>query len=159
MPGLDEDLEIRIIDGIVEYIDASGRMPTHDTVRYTRPVAVFPEDCPLLCVWLLNKGTAPRTTNYYDNVISIGLSYQVEAVERAETLKENPERSIELLRVMGILQKLMRTLGKDGDLGATCPEAYELYPADVDYTPPTSLETGLVEGYAMTIRVMTQEAG
>lgn len=155
-----DDLEIRLIDTITQYLNNSGDLPQHSTVIYTRPVVVLPEDCPLMCVWLLAKEAAPRTTDEDDALISIGISWQIEAVARAETLRESPERSREALGATLTIQRLMRALFQHGwaqVASQDIPEAYDGWVANADYTPPTSLETGLVEGYALTVRVMVLE--
>jgi hypothetical protein len=121
---------------------------------------VIPDDCPLLCVWLLAKESAPYTTDNDDSKISVGVSWQVEAVDRAETLMENPARSKATLEDVNRIQAALRDIFQRGWLAATggdIPEAYDGALINVDYTPPTSLETGLVEGYALTVRVMCQE--
>jgi len=107
----------------------------------------------------MNKDSAPRTTDNDDAVISIGVSYQVEAVARATTLVDDPDKSRQLIRNCLAIQAALRDLFQRGWAAVTTdiPEAYDGFFANADYTPPTSLETGLVEGYAMTARVLVQE--
>ena len=153
-------LEIRLIDVITAHCESDASLPAHQTVKYTRPVVVLPDDCPLLCVWLVAKESAPYTTDNDDSKISIGVSWQVEAVDRAETLMEDPKRSKETISAVFRLQAALRDIFQRGWLAATgtdIPEAYDGALVNVDYTPPTSLETGLVEGYALTVRVLCQE--
>lgn len=151
-----KDLEIRIIDAITADLNNNAGLPKHQTVRYTRPVVVVPEDCPLLCVWLVGKRMTPRTTEDVDSIITIGVSWQVWVEETIATLQENPERSKDMLKVLASLQQRIRTIWREGwDI----PEAYEIWPDSVDYVPSSSLETGLVQGYAMTVRVGVQEQG
>lgn len=153
-------LEVRLIDAITQYLENSGELPKHQTVRYTRPVAVLPDDGDVLCVWLLGKESRPLTTDNDDSTISIGVSYQVPAVARAETLMVDPRRTKALLTTVHILQRRLQILFQEGWLQATgtdIPEAYDGFVANIDYTPPTRLETGLVEGYALTVRVLCQE--
>lgn len=155
-----EDLEVRIIDQLTKVVERAPSMPRHKTVKYRRPVVVLPTDCPLLCVWLLAKEAAPRTTDNDDSLISIGVSWQVEAVERAEKLVDDPKKSVELLKTVLEIQGQVRHLFQSGWAEVAeqdIPEAYDGWLAGVDYTPPTSLETGLVEGYAATVRVMALE--
>jgi hypothetical protein len=121
---------------------------------------VLPEDCPILCVWLMGKSSAPRTTDNDDSIMSIGVSWQVEAVGRAETLMEDQERSRATLGAILAIQRRIRLLFQKG-WAEVAPEnideAYDGFLAEVDYTPPSALDTGLVEGYALTVRVMCLE--
>lgn len=151
-----DDLQIRIIDAITSDLNSSAALPQHQTVKYTRPVVVIPEDCPLLCVWLVGKRMTPRTTEDFDNIITIGVSWQVWVESTISTLKEDPRRSMEMLKVMARLEQRIRTLWREG---WSIPEAYEIWPDSVDYVPSSAIETGLVQGYAMTVRVGVQEQG
>lgn len=154
---MSEDLEVRLVDALVDEIKNNAELSTPKSiVKYGRPVAVFPKDCPVLCVWLIGKAISPVTTNYVDGQISIGISWQVGAPDRVEQLKVNEERRRKTLKEMLSIQARMRWLHVHG-FGATISECYELIPLGVDYLPPTSLETGLVEGYAMTVRADVQE--
>lgn len=155
---MSEDLEVRIIDQIAADIDSNAGLPKHETVRYARPLVVLPDDCPILCVWLLQKAMAPRTTNYYDSVIAVGVSWQVWTERESQTLQEDEPRRKKMLKDMLAIQARVRYLGIHG-LSENIDEAYEFLPVGVDYTPPSSLDTGLVEGYAMTVHVNVQERG
>ena len=157
----DYDLEIRIIDALTESLEHYADLPRHKTVRYRRPYAVLPEDCPLLCVWLMEKTFTPITTNTFDSAINIGISWQEQAVIEAQTLADNPRKAKELLEIMGRIQQHVRDLsvGDWSRSGGSVDEAYQLYPVRTDYFPPMSIETGLVEGYLMTVRVNAQEDG
>lgn len=155
---MSEDLEVRLVDTIASEINGNVDLPDHSTVRYGRPLVVLPDDCPLLCVWLLQKAMVPRTTNYFDSTIAIGVSWQVWTEREIESLQEDEERRKRTLKEMLRIQARIRYMGVHG-LSEEIGEAYEFLPVGVDYTPPSSLETGLVEGYAMTVHVNVQESG
>lgn len=155
---MSEDLEVRVIDAIAEDINGHAGLPKHETVRYARPLVVLPADCPILCVWLLQKAMAPRTTNYFDSTIAVGVSWQVWTERESQTLQEDEPRRKKMLKDMLAIQARIRYLGVHG-LSEEIGEAYEFLPVGVDYTPPSSLDTGLVEGYAMTVHVNVQERG
>lgn len=157
---MSDDLEIRIIDTITDYLNEHAGLNRHQTVKYRRPVAVLPESCPVLCVWLIQKASQPLTTDNDDSLITIGVSWQVARVERAETLQNDARKDRELLKQTLALERLLRDIFQRGWVGATgvdIPEAYDGFFAGADYTPPSSMETGVVEGYALTVRVMCQE--
>lgn len=162
-----DSLEVRVIDAITDYLEGISEIPEHKTVRYKRPIMVIPgEDTPLLSVWLMAKGATPRGTNSYDSALMVGISWQDECVERAVDLMQDPEKYKAELRIMATIQQAIRNLSV-GALGASpghidavgVPEAHTIYPMTVDFLPPISLETGLVEGYAMTVEVDVIESG
>lgn len=155
------DLEIRVIDELAAALDNTADLPKHKTCKYRRPLIVIPEDCPLLTVALINKPMTPVTTNLFDAGLLIGVTWQIEAVKEAQTLIDNPKKSKELLEAMGKIQQCMRDLavGHWSLQGGVVDEAYQLWPLQVDYMPPGNVETGLVEGYLMSVRVSVQEMG
>lgn len=155
---MSEDLEVRIIDAVAADINTNAGLPQHTTVRYARPIIVVPNDCPILCVWLLQKAMSARTTNYFDSTVAVGVSWQVWTEGEILTLREDEGRRKRTLKEMLAIQARIRYLGVHG-LSEEIGEAYEFLPVGVDYTPPSSLDTGLVEGYAMTVHVNVQERG
>lgn len=152
------EVEVDIIDAIAADINSNAELPNHTTVRYGRPLVVLPSDCPILCVWLLQKAMVARTTNYFDSSIAVGVSWQVWTEREVLTLKEDEARRRKTLKDMLRIQARIRYLGVHG-LSEEIGAAYEFLPVGVDYTPPSSLDTGLVEGYAMTVHVNVQESG
>lgn len=158
------DLHVRIIDAIANDIENTADLPDHTVVKYERPWAVFPENCPLACYWLQRKVLAPMGTNRWDSAVIIGISWQWAAVEEMQTLVENPEHTKENLMVMGRIERRIKVLASmQGDPGVPMPiqfdvpEAYQVLPAEMDFIPPSSIETGLVKGYAMGVQVNVGE--
>lgn len=158
------DLQVRIIDALWKEIEDNANLPPHNSVLYRRPLAVFPEDCPLLTLWLQQRAFAPVTTNIYDAHTHIGITWQVASVERAQTLMDDPEGAKEQLNAIAAIDERMRYLSVHGwtASGGVVPEAYELYPLSTMYVPPIMMRegeiaTGLVEGYSMTVQVSTTE--
>lgn len=177
MSELAREVEFRIVDAMVQDFLDHGELDTHEdgtltVVKYRRPVAVFPSDCPMLCVWLLDKTFGQPTNLKSHDPISIGVSWQEEAVERAETLiapgedeaqgYAATERAESLIRNLKHLERRVRSLaGFDGYESSphlvNVPELDMILPRDWDYLPPQAVDTGLVEGYAMTVEVTVVE--
>ena len=157
------DIVKRIIRGMASDIDDNARLPDHTTVLFKRPAAVFPDDCPLMCVWLLQKAYTPTGTKLLENAIGIGISWQVEGIDRAETLKDDPNKHEDMLDAVAKIEWRVRAMGALlGDYEQTefvpgVPEVDMVLPVSVDYIPPLSIETGLVEGYAMAVEVDVRE--
>lgn len=152
------DLEIEIVDKLSAFLADNVDLPPYTLQKYRRPRAVLPDDCPLLTIWLVHKGMLAATTNNFDSRINIGISWQIDATDRATTLEEDEDAARDLLRQVGEIQHWIRYLGVHGwPEGETISEAYEVLPLSVDYLPPMALETGLIEGYAMTVQVAVVE--
>lgn len=147
------DLTIEVIDAIANEIGSISGLPRHTEVRYRRPVAVFPEDCPLLCIWPMGKNLVLRTTEWYDASYTIGVSWQEPAVNRATQLSDDPEGAKALLHALGLIEEKLRTLGRSTTPLEAVPAVHGLYPSSVTYLPGPEMETGLVEGYVVTVQV------
>lgn len=147
-----------IIDALVDVYEGLP-LAAHNVVKYRRPVVTMPEDCPLLTVFVLSEDIQPRTTVGMDTMIAVGVTWQEAAVDSAQTLKENPERSVSLLNAMQQLKRATWDLNKQVEEWVI-PGAYEVQPMSVAYSEPRtyqSLDTGLVEGYSLTVRVTVEE--
>jgi len=152
----DFDLEIRVVDALADYLENDAELPRHDVVKYRRPLAVLPDDCPLLCIWLIDKAFRPLTTNFFNGSMNLGISWQQASVMEAQTLRDNPKLAKELLEAIGRIQQSVRNVAVKG---WDVLEAYQVYPMRVDYFQSMPVDTGLVEGYLMTVRVDVQEDG
>lgn len=163
MTGEYSDLEIRIIDGLALDIEENADLPEHGIVLYKRPISVFPDDCPLLTIWLLQEQYAPLGTYKLNMAIGVGISWQEQAVDKAEELINDPEGAKSQLVNIGKIRHRVRALaGLVNDPAQKAylpgvPELDILFPHGIDFQPPASLETGLVEGYAMTVEAQVEE--
>jgi hypothetical protein len=172
---VDSPVEVRVIDMLIADLNAHADLPAHNTVYYRRPAAVLPEDCPLLCVYLMTKGyQGPVNLGTYDPM-AIGITWQEEGIERAETMFgpgegdfEGAERRLydarDLLRNMKRIEERIRRLAgfggfepEDVPQHPEIPELDSILPQAMNYMPAQSIETGLVEGYAMTVEVTVHE--
>ena len=144
-----------LVNGIVEELDGLSGLPHHSTIKYRRPYAVLPGDCPLLCVWLVTKSLRLITTEMFESTFTIGVSWQVESVESSQTLIVDEEKQEELLESVELIEEKLREMGLRGSPvpGLT---AYELFPVSTDYIP-AEVETGLVEGYLVSVVVNTTD--
>jgi len=155
-----EPVEIRVIDALARELDLA-ELPPHTTLRYRQPLAVMPSDCPLLTLWLIQKRYAAQTVAYYDSGLAIGISWQEEAIEQAETLVEDEDASRSLLRAMSIIEDVIFTVSINGlsverveqEDGREKDAVYAVKPLSIDLSAPAGVENGLVEGYAMTVEV------
>lgn len=146
-------VEIDVIDALVADIEANADLPEHNTVKYRRPLAIVPEDCPLLVVWLV-IGRPTRSTNVtFDSVLTVGVSWHVETVEQAQTLIEDPAKSAELLVALGKIRARVRELSRT-TLGVE--HAWEVLPSDTTYLPP-EMQQGFTEGYGHEVLVQVTE--
>lgn len=166
-------VETRVIDGIIADLNNNAGLPEHSTVYYRRPAAVLPENCPLLCVWMIRKVFGnPTNLSTYD-AMEIGITWQVDATERALTLfgpgegdEEGAEDRLwearELFQDMKRIENRIRMLAGFAGYDVSpvipgVPEMDTILPGGVNYIPAESIETGLVEGYAMTVEVTVHE--
>lgn len=153
-----DGVEVRVCDEIAAWLESTAGLPTHSVLKYERPPAVLPDDCPLLIVWYQNKLYQPVTTHKFDNRALFGVSWQVSGVRRATSLRAAEEEGRENLNNVTKIEVAMRTLSVGGwPDGGVVPEAYDLIPASVDAEPPMSMETGLVRGYSMAVTVHITE--
>lgn len=149
-------LIIDIVDALTDAIEENAAIPEHNVQKYERPAAVLPEDCPILVVWYLGKTFAPHTTNYFDERIAFGVSWQVSDVERAVTMQDQRERAMADLENIEQIEQALRDLSIQGwDIAP----AYDMFPVSTDPEPPQTLETGLVRGYSILVQVMAQQRG
>lgn len=148
----EKPLAQRIIDNIAADLDQ--RLPAHVTVRYRRPVVILPTDCPLLCVWLDNKVVAPQTTENFDSVFVIGVSWHREAVEKVETLVRDPELQVRLLNELQLIEDRIKVWARDG-IGVH--EAWQVLPDGVQYAGGIP-QSAMVEAYALGVSVRVTEA-
>lgn len=153
MPAAGE-YSIDIMDALVAEVESqSPGLPTHTTVKYRRPVAVFPEDCPLLVCSPLQEALALRTTEWFDGTLLLGISWQEEAVQRATQLVEDPERAKQLVRNASLIARACRNIGRRISPLPTVDVVHGLYPTALNYLPGPEVETGLVEGYLVAVQV------
>lgn len=131
------------VEKIAERVEAVG-LPEHQHVLYRRPRTIQPGDCPLLVVWFIAKepNLTGGTTDRFDNVMRIGVSWHEETVDEAQTLIDNPEISVALMDALERIETASRKMSKDG-LGDD--RIYEVLPGASAYVPP-EMEEGLVEG-------------
>lgn len=143
----------QIIDGIALDLDTYAGLPDHSTIKYRRPRAILPADCPMLVCWLLGKSPRPLTTERFDSEISIGVSWHLETIVEAQTLERDTDKSIELIDALERIEDRVRLLAANGvDVDA----AYQVLPGEVAYLPP-EMQQGLTEGYALEVNVRVTE--
>jgi len=158
-----EPLEVRIVEALAQAVEASPELPPHQTVLFKRPRAVLPDNCPLLCLFLVQKVYTAETVVYYDDAIAIGITWQEESVTAAETLIDDPESAKSQLRAMSAIEEVIMGLSIDGlavtqgemedGSGRESDAVYAVYPVGIDLSEAPQTEEGLVEGYAMTVEV------
>lgn len=142
-----------IVDAITTDLNANAGLPTHDTVKYRRPRAIMPDDCPLLIVWLQQKIPTPVETENFDGTISVGVSWHVEAVDEALTLQNDDATATALIDALERIEGRIRYLAKNG-LGVEA--AWNVAPGESLYLPP-EMAQGMTEGYATETLVTVTE--
>jgi hypothetical protein len=150
-------LASRIIDAMVDDFELA-ELPRHNTTRYKVPAAILPEDCPLLVVRLISKASGPMTVKERMGQITVEVSWHEEAVERAETLMDDPDAARSQLDAIEVLEQrvwLMERATQETQFDV--PEANRVMTAAVNYQRGQPVETGLVEGYAMTVQIDVTE--
>jgi len=145
-----------LIDAIAADLDAESGLPRHQTIRYRRPIAILPEDCPLLVVWLMEKDSAPQTTVRFDSVLRLGVSWHEETVEQAKTLVVDEEAASSLMDAIEAIEARARSWATSG-LTNGPDGAWELLPRRVEYIPPGEGSTGLTEGYGLMVEARITE--
>lgn len=144
-PQLTQD----IIDTLVSQLETAD-LPRHLTAKYRRPYLVLPEDCPLLCVYVMNKALTNVPNRAFQSVLTLGVSWQEAAVDRVKTLRANPNRYVSLLTNVAKLEAAIRQIALD-DWGVF--GAYQVLPTAVVYQPGSDTETGAVEGYTVVVDI------
>lgn len=148
---MSDTVEEAVVRAIADDLEANAGLPPHTMVKFRRPRAVLPEDCPLLCVWWEAKNPDFTTTVLFDFQLTIGVSWQEESVEEAKTLVNDEYLSLSLMTNIKRCEARIRELSRDG---WDVPNAWQILPAGTEYQ---RLTDGLVEGYAMAILVNTEE--
>lgn len=142
-----------IVDALATDLNNNANLGTHSTVKYRRPRAILPADCPLLVVWLQSKSPTPVTTEFFDGEISIGISWHVESVQEALTLQNDEATATALIDALEKVEGRIRYLAKNG-LGVGA--AWDVRPGESLYLPP-EMAQGLTEGYAQEAIVTVTE--
>jgi len=145
-------LDTELIDLIADALETAD-LPDHTLVKYRRPKAILPEMCPMLVVWVRYKEPRPGTTQWYDAVVTVGVSWHEEAIEEAETLTPDEILSTSLLDNLDIIQTAIRDLC---NIGNSITEAWQMLPSTVTYMEPRR-ETGLTEGYTCDVVINVTE--
>lgn len=143
-----------IIDRLAEEIEALD-LPDHDTVLYRRPKSILPENTPMLVIWLQGKVPNPVTTQWFDGLYTIGISWHQESVDESESQEMDTDLSVDLMDRIGQIEAAVRSLSITGwDVEG----AWELTPGETTYSEPLR-ESGVTEGYALTVLVRVTESG
>jgi hypothetical protein len=145
-----------IVLALAADLDANASLDPHSTVKGRRPRAILPEDCPLLVIWLDNKRPSPATTERFDGIITIGISWHEEAVEEAETLIDDEDLSWRLAENIERIEGRIRYLSRAG-LGSLL-NPWQLLPGAMDLVGPLPQKEGLVEGYALEVTAEVTES-
>lgn len=144
-----------LVDAVADDLDANAGLPDHDTIRYRRPRAIMPDDCPLLVVWFASKDVSLEagTTDRFDKAYSIGVSYHVETVAEAQSLVNDPEMSKELMTVLEAIEARSHYLSTNG-VGVS--PVYQVLPGSSVYMAP-EMKDALVEGVVHEIVARASE--
>lgn len=141
-----------LIDALAEDLDNSD-LPDHGTVRYRRPRVINGKDCSLLVIWLQTKQPRPETTELFDSLVTIGVSWHEKTVKEVETLKNNDDISAALIDALETIEARIRIASRDG-LGVD--NVYEILPGDSLYLP-SGMQQGISEGYAIEVLARVTE--
>jgi hypothetical protein len=145
-------IALDIVNAIADICN-DAELPPHNTVRHRRPVIVLPQDCPLLVVWFQASQYAPRTTERYDRTVTVGVSWQQSAIEQVRTLQFDENLAKGLADNIGMIEQRLIAYAVRSDPLPDVPQVYEMFPAGTTYSPGPELETGLVEGYIVTVQL------
>lgn len=149
-------LLLDVIDGITDFVEENTELPAHQTVKYLRAF-VQPADCPMLNVFMLNKVMVPKSTENLDAATVLAVIWYEKAVKQVKTLsnKLGEELSKSLITRTSLIEQTLMDLWISGWAVAG---AYECQPISVDWTPPPNVASGLVQGYAVGVQVMTVQS-
>lgn len=144
-----------LVDAIATDLDTNGSLGAHTTVKYRRPRAIVPDDCPLLVVWFMSKepNLETGTTDRFDKTIGIGVSWHEETVAEAQTLVNDEAKSTALIDALEKIEARSHELSR---LGAGVAEVYEILPGASAYVPP-EMQDGLVEAVVHELVCRTSE--
>lgn len=127
--------------------------PPHGTIKGRRPLAIQPDDCPLLIVWTDSKRATPVTTERFDAEYTIGISWHEATVEEVETLIRDEDISWSLSEARDKIEDRLRTLATTGiGVGA----AWQVLPGESTYVGPLP-QQGMIHGYAVECIVRVTE--
>lgn len=140
-----------LVKVLADDITANVSLAPHTVVKGRRPRKILPEDCPLLVLWLDNKRPRPVTTERFDGIITIGVSWHEAAVEEAETLVDDEELSWRLTDSIEAIEARVRVLSRLGLPPLLGP--WQLLPGET-----TPIQGGLVEGYALEVTAEVTES-
>lgn len=146
------EMEQRVVKAIAADLEANAGLPPHLLVRYRRPRAILPADCPALVVWLVLMEQVARTTEWFDGTITVGISWHEEAVVEAQTLAENEGLSLRLIEALSLIRARLRVLSRTGLVDPATAEAWQVLPGAVQYLAPEAAQ-GLTEGYVLEATV------
>jgi hypothetical protein len=143
-----DPVEQRIVSALANDLEDNAGLPSHLLVKYRRPRAILPADCPMLVVWLLFDRPAPLETETFQTVATIGISWHEETVEEAAKLSNDSEVSLALISALSKIKARLRALASAGLTDPAVGEAWQVLPGETAYLSP-DMAQGLVEGYAL----------
>jgi hypothetical protein len=146
------NLDKEIILGIADDLDGNAGLPPHVTIRGRRPLAIQPDDCPVLVVWLDSKRAVPRTSIRYDADYIIGVSWHEATTEEVETLNRDEEIGWSLSENRGKIEARLRYLSGNSPVAS----AWEMKPGESTYIGPLPNQ-GMVHGFAVEAIVSVTE--
>jgi hypothetical protein len=155
-----DPLEIRVMEALLAEFDEL-ELPAHFTAAFVRPRLVLPEDCPLLCVYPMQKAYIAENVVEFTSAAAYGVSWQEEQVDRLETLIDDPERAKGMIRAVATIEGCILRLSQTGLTvkevetpdGRREDAVYAVLPIGWDLSEPAGVEEGAVSGYAFTLEV------
>jgi hypothetical protein len=146
------NLDRDIIEGIADDLDANAGLPPHVTIRGRRPLAIQPDDCPVLVVWLDSKVAVPRTTVRFDADYTIGISWHEATVDEVESLVRDEDIGWTLSENREKIEDRLRYLATNSPVAS----AWEMKPGESTYIGPLPNQ-GMVHGFAVEAIVSVTE--
>lgn len=144
-----------MIDAIASDLEDNGDLPAHKLVKYVRPPAILPAQCPLLVVWYVVKAPLPEeTTNArFGSVLAVSSSWHFATVEAAKNLRYGEEPALALDAISKIEQRI-HALSRDRT--GFPDEAYEMTPGLTRPEEP-QMKNGLVHGWVVDAEIRLSE--
>lgn len=151
-----------VCDALILEIEDKINLPSHNVLRYTRPLGILPQHCPLLAVWYAGKRAAfiesGDPLNPRANLVSGWVvGWWEDFTDQAKTLELMQDRYRDMLSVVQRIESLVIGLGVRDllDSGGDPIPVWQF-----SFTgSETVTEEGLVEGYFIALSGMIDQHG
>lgn len=145
-----------LVQQIAADLEANAGLTTpHGLVRWRRPRAILPKECPLLVVWLDEKALTPIESSSFDGTAIVGISWHEATVEQARLLIDDEAKATSLLDNLERIEWRVRSMAPGGIV--TIGASWQVRPLFVRYERVPE-QQALTEGYALAVECKIVES-